>query len=369
MTNSQRRKLPTKPKRNNVGLTTACGQLVTKRQPKATTDTMGNAYGRVHIYPADREHQKLEILKRVHEFPIPLRETIQETKPEDTELFLSILEDRLVGLLYGIKGNGLDCSRDTHQEIETAIRFFPHVLSERYWGTHPPIYAQLAYLKSVPFIPLLARLGIEYKQFQKEERGGLFYKKWNVLRSLVNNDFREWYDENDDYHQNLVDKHYAAAIRALRDSGIFRTQDIREQDLIRELYQNKNFPEHRFRCLVDYDPEIFYSMESSIYNIWPDQSVFRTVFEIGFFYFPTQFGFVFHVDNNSTPFSRACHEFGTETATKIIGHILSNNEETMDTTETLIHAATNPIVHWDALYFLLRRDPSRCHQATAKACR
>ncbi len=356
---------------------------------------MGNTCGRAQrsrkkLEILKREHKKLEILKRVHEFPIPLRETIQASKAENPKLFLSTLEKGLENLLYGgFWEVGLDYNRDTHQEVETAIRFFPNIIAGWKRPTHPPIYAQLSNIKSIPFIPLFARLGLEYDNFEEEHRGGLLYERpawglypnsWNALRILVNNSFQEWYDEEDHY---LVDKHSAAVIQALGDSGFFRMRDIRLHDLARQLCYNHSFPEHRFRCLVDYDPDIFYRLfesytpenicypkvSGSIYNIWPHQSAFRTIFEIGFFYFPTQLGFVFHVDNNSTPFSRACHEYGTETVTKFIGDILSNDEETIDTTEALIQFATNPSVHLDGVYFLLRRDPSRCCQAPAKACR
>ena len=347
---------------------------------------MGNTHGgAAQIRPAVKKHLKLEIVERVGEFPVTLRDTIEQLKEEDAESFLSIIEERLVDLLYGIKGNGLDCDRDTCEEIETAIRFFPQVLCERYWGTHPPIYAQLAYFKSVSFVPLLAKLGMELNQFQKEERGGLFYYQWNVLRSLVNNDCREWYDE---YQQCLVDKKYVAAIQSLGESGIFRKQDISEQDLVWELSHNHTFPEHRFRCLVQYDPISFYNPNSSIYGIWLEPNnprAFRTIFEIGVLHFPTQIGFLFYIDNSNpdhhndgyTPFDRACREYGTETVTKIVGDTLVNrnqyycrsNDKCSNMMEALVHAATTPTIHLDGVYFLLRRDPGRYCQAISRTCR
>jgi hypothetical protein len=318
-------------------------------------------------------HRKLEILQRVHDFPVTLRETTHRLREEDAELFLKTLEESLIELLYGIKGNGLDCERDTHDQVETAIRFFPQVLCERYWGLHPPIYAQLAYFKSVPFIPLLAKLGIEFHQFQNDERGGLIYRDWNVLRSLANNDCNEWYDEDDEYQQCLVDEKYAAVMKSLEEMGIFRKEDVSKEDLMWELSHNNYFPERRFRYLVNFDPTCYCNRQPSIYRIWLQQNdidVFQIVFELGALHFPTEMGFLFHLDKNDgyNPFDRACYEFGTEKVTKIIEDVLVTGNHYDDEVESdgdcdniilkaLIYAATNSTVHLDGVYLLLRRDP------------
>ncbi len=345
---------------------------------------MGNILGRVSILPTESEYRKLEILRRAHDFPVKLRETIDGYKDEDPESFLLIVEERLVDLLYGINGNGLDCNRDTQEEVETAIRFFPHALCEKYWGTYPPIYAQLAYIKSVPFVPLLAKLGIELNQFQEEERGGLFYYQWRVLQSLVNNDSGNWYDEDNEDQMRLVDERYAAALQSLREMGIFQRDDITEENLMWEMKSNKTFPEQRFRCLVDLEPNIL-SSPYQVYRFWPKERsarVFRIVFEIGMLHFPAQLGFLFHIRKDpgyTHSFGWVCQEYGTEKVTEIIGDVLakrypqsveSNDERMKLEEEALIHAATNPNVLLDGVYFLLRRDPGRyCQQAIASSKR
>jgi len=333
---------------------------------------MGNTHGGAQLRVTEREQRKLEILRRLNDLPVTLRETIDGAKEEDTESFLSIIEEKLIDLLYGINGNGLDCDRDTHEEIETAIRFFPQVLCEKYWGTHPPIYAQLAYLKSVSFIPLLAKLGIELNQFQKEERGGLLYREWNVLRSLMNNDCREWYDEDDEDQQCLVDEKYVAVVKSLGQMGIFQKEDIMEEDLMWELSHRNHFPELRFRYLVDFDPNCLHDRQPSIYRIWlrrNDIHVFRIIFELGALHFPTEIGFLFHLDKNDgfTPFDRACYEYGTKKVIEIIEDVLvvgnrHDIESDDNIAKSLIYATTTSAVHLDGVYFLLRRDPGRyCH--------
>lgn len=340
---------------------------------------MGNVHVGAYTCAAEREHRKLDILERVNYFPVTLRETIDLAKEEDTNYFLSIIEEKLIDLLYGIKGDGLDCDRDTHEEIETAIRFFPQILCEKYWGTHPPIYAQLAYFKSVSFIPILAKLGIEFNQFEKEERGGLFYREWNVLKSLVNNDCRDWYDEDDEYQQSLVDEKYVAVVKSLWKMNIIQKEDIVREDLMWELSKNNFFPERRFRYLIGLDPNCFYNRQPSIYRIWLQRNnirVFRIIFELGTLHFPNEIGFLFHLDKNDgyTPFDRACYEYGTEKVTKIVEDALltgnrhgieSDCEFDYNTAEPFICAATNSTVHVDGVYFLLRRDPGHyCHAIT-----
>ena len=353
---------------------------------------MGNTHNGAQIYAAERKNLQLEILRRVDDFPATLREIIDEEKEEDTEYFLSIIEENLTNLLYGNEGNGLDRGRDTQEEIETAIRFFPQVLCEKYWGTYPPVYAQLAYFKSVPFIPLLAKLGIELNQFQTEERGGLLYRKWNVLRSLVNNDCRDWYDEEDEDQQRLVDEVYAAVLKDLGDMGILRSEDIHREDLMRELSHLEPFPEHRFRYLVGFDPTCFnensterrhrggHDRQSSIYKNWIQQNdilVFRFVFELGAFHFPTEMAFLFHIDDEDdfTPFELACHEYGTEKVKIILQHFLLFGSRTHiksdsageNMSKALVYAAYKREVHLDGVYFLLQRDPGcYCRAASEK---
>jgi hypothetical protein len=104
--------------------------------------------------------------------------------------------------------------------------------------------------------------------------------------------------------------------------------------------------------------------------IWLQQNdvdVFQIVFELGAFHFPTEMGFLFHLDKNDcyNPFDRACYEYGTEKVTKIIEDVfvtgnhydVESDGEFDNTLKALIYVATNSTVHLDGVYFLLRRDP------------
>jgi hypothetical protein len=98
---------------------------------------------------------------------------------------------------------GLDSDRDTEEEVETSIRFFPDVLSRRIGGrrhnTNYPIqqlaitrndvdYRWCCNVKDVSFIHILASLAIELGVFEEEDRGGLLIKDdydENVLHYLM----------------------------------------------------------------------------------------------------------------------------------------------------------------------------------------
>ena len=144
--------------------------------------------------------KKLEIVKRKSEFPVKIREAIEDAIEESPQSFLRTIESKLLDLLWdNFKAwpidatKGLNCDRDTEAEVEVAIRFFPNVLSyDRYHGGYYPIYAQFRNfggdenLKAASFIPLFAKLGIELGQFEEEERGGLTGRR-NMLKELAVN--------------------------------------------------------------------------------------------------------------------------------------------------------------------------------------
>jgi hypothetical protein len=132
---------------------------------------------------------------------------------------------------------GLDCDRDTDDQVETMLRFFQAQLKNdgscggggvRTPGSETPtIYHQLykgdaetLNLKAIPFIPVMVALGFELQEagFQAEERGGLLtalpHNPWNMLQLLVicfdksvtNKRDKEYHDAADCVLQKLVEK-------------------------------------------------------------------------------------------------------------------------------------------------------------------
>ena len=292
--------------------------------------------------------KKLEVIQRKSEFPVKLQEAIEKWKEESPGTFLSKIESRLMELLfenYNVDRldatKGLNCDRDTEAEVEAAIRSFPNVLSMKRRYRDYPIYAQLkswrgghCNLKAVPFIPLLARLGIELSQFEELERGGLIWQErrggvtWhrNVLEELAVSE----HNRDDEEYQRLIDGAFLAVMTGLREINLFKKEDIRKYDLTWHLCREQFFPAQRFRYLIDWDPDCLAKciMRGSsdlgmggvrslpIHNavvFGKNVGGFRTVFEAEMQYFPTKIGFLFHKDKfGRTSYQMACNIYGNE---------------------------------------------------------
>jgi hypothetical protein len=125
-----------------------------------------------------QEKTMLLIIRHQSEFPVKIREAIHlaANAPERTpEWFVVEVYNALKVMLLCkpekentknenierplLLWNGLDSAVDTEEEVEVAIRVFPDVLKEYRDGSYP-IFWLASCLKALPFIPLLAELGI-----------------------------------------------------------------------------------------------------------------------------------------------------------------------------------------------------------------
>ena len=180
----------------------------------------------------DTRKKKIAILERKSEFPIKLRDLIDEAKEERQRYFLWKIRDKLMKILEGNfnthppysdlhdKTNGLDSDRDTEEEIKVAVRFFPEVISDSASYQPDPIYKQLMAdfddnynVKALSFIPVLAELGIELGGFVYPCRGGLVAYGTNMLVLFARN---EPVRSEDEEHQQFVDETLLAVMKQLR---------------------------------------------------------------------------------------------------------------------------------------------------------
>ena len=138
--------------------------------------------------------------------------------------------------------NGLDDTRDTEDQVETAIRFQPEalVVYERtifggysisklnvlaFVRTNIPyrLYDEeyvLCNIKAVTFVPLFVRLAIELNSFEEATRGGLLQKyhgKNMLQRLLYSSDANSPY--NTIQHHQAVDNVFLSVLERLRGSG------------------------------------------------------------------------------------------------------------------------------------------------------
>ena len=361
---------------------------------------------------ADERCAKLiTVLQRKREFSNRTRNKTDAL----VQSFLHYLEADIYDMLCE---SGIDScyysEEDTEAEIETAIRFFPNVLSSSLsqdvsWDAEEPgEFVPLTYpnlhpihriigirdygvnyccnYKSAPFIMLFVRLAIEFDQFTEELRGGLLCENINgsnVLQSLMSSSNLSFGRD----HNRLVDETFLEVLIQLRRIGLLKKEDIRRYGLLnRLLTSNYYFAENRFRFLVEWDPSAVREANNSgslplhncnKYNKDNHNFVerFQLVFEYGIRYYPKKIGIslLFKKDSNGiTPFQVACSNIahgitsfqidnsnvGYEDTMKAIEDSLGNNTAgPYNVVDALITAAIDEHVHLDCVYFLLRREP------------
>jgi hypothetical protein len=276
---------------------------------------------------------------------------------------------------------GLDCDRDTEKEVETAIRFFPEVLSRRGGSYNEfPIQIQLylygsrcdrCHLKAVSFIPLLARLAIEFSVFEENERGGLLITDEtdnNVLQLLTTSSHPNAHDlEYFDEHCELVDRKFLHVIIKLMEMDLFKKEDICNFNLLIKLCRRKVFAKHRFHFFCEKEPNVLTQPASAgivplLYAAINTTSIeaFRAVFKAVIHFFPKKkgIGLLFRNTYCDTPFETACHSYGRDKVVEVIELTLSNCSDKLNNfVDTFLSSAIDEGVSLDCVLFLLRRDP------------
>jgi hypothetical protein len=300
--------------------------------------------------------------------------------------------------------HGLDSGRDTEAEIETAIRFFPDVLTRRkqVWGVDEtdgsfiPIHflvftrnednTRMSNVKAVSFIPLVVRLAIELGLFEEHERGGLYedYMYFAIFEDLLHTDSIE---HNNREHHEPVDDKYLQVLIQLRKMDLFKKEDIQSFHLLEMLfYHDYYFSEKRFLFLVEWDPNSLLHANDDdgflpLHVAARNASIrgFQIIFEYCIRYFPQKIGINllfqedYDIGGNDTPFQYACDEFGHEQVMKVVEDALTirstsssspsdNTPPPLNIVEALIMASIERSmyeqqINLDCVYFLLRRQP------------
>jgi hypothetical protein len=300
--------------------------------------------------------------------------------------------------------HGLDSDRDTEAEVEAILRVFPKVLSRQkvviVWNENKcddddydykcqdeelfyPIQL-LAFniyyeeglccwrrnLNAVSFIPVVARLAVEFGLFEEEERGGLLclYNSLdtNVLQHLMRNEPTTV--TSDQQHNELVDDKYLLVMKQLKQMEYFKKEDIKKHGLLKALCQSRQefFAEKRFRFLVEWDPTALLHTHAGYLPLhlvaMYSMQGFRLLLEYGIRYYPRKKGIFLLFQNysiNGTPFQIACIRYGCEEVRKVVEETLIRYSDTtpINITEALIMAAIDENIHLDCVYFLLRRQP------------
>jgi hypothetical protein len=322
---------------------------------------------------ADNEQRCLtaiSLLQKKKEYPKRTRNKINRLTRE----FLQKLGNDVHDMLCKNESenyHGLDSDRDTEEEVEAIVRFFPDVLSkvdemeELYPIQHLALMCTdegsfRCNIKAVSFIPIIARLAKEFGTFNEELRGGLLIEDnagCNILKDLT-------------HHESGDDK-CMFVMKQLRQMGCFMKEDIQRYDLLERLSCHQRvFPEKRFRFLVEWDPTLLLQPNGSGFLLLHHVAYcgstirgFQVLFEYGILYYPKKKGITLLFKKNyrnETPFQVACSRYGRKVVMKIIEDTLIRDSSCPDNSplpDALITAAIDENIHLDCIYFLLRREP------------
>ena len=287
---------------------------------------------------------------------------------------------------------GLDIKRDTIEEVETIVRFFPNTLSKRKetkWGDdeegvegwinaedgegHYPIQCLLDLygpngwsfnFKALPFVATVAQLGKDLDQFEDEERGGLLIEDEhgdNTLQYLA----LISHSSNEEELNRRMDIVCLSQLIQLRRMDLFMEEDIQRYDMVHYLCCQDYFAENTFQFLVEWDPSsLLHADEDGClplhYAAWATIQAFRIVFEYVIRYYPHKKGITILFTKNNwgmTPFQQACEKYGKEVVITVIEDTLNNSVIPLTIAEAVVMAADDENIHLDCSYFLLRREP------------
>ena len=293
------------------------------------------------------------------------------------DIYETLTDMRLVEDGY----DGFDSEKDTEEEVETAIRSCPEVLTRRDEHSigrlpiqcltlmHGDNNLLVCNVNAVSFVPLVAKLAIEFNSFEEHERGGLLIPDEDGRGgNTVLHDLTHSSDPSVDDHQHeRVDTSFLAVLVRLRHDRLFTKNDIQQHQLVHELCKNKIFANQRFRFLTEIDPaSLLQTDENGLLPLhWATYAIhkFRPVCDAVFRYYPKWKGIqLLHQKETvhaQTPFQLASHYFGHTAALTIVDETLARYSETVlpDIPKALILAASEERIHVECVYFLLKRQP------------
>jgi len=328
-------------------------------------------------YNEDDPSHKLEkfysiIVNRTHLSGLQ-RESLEEAMQQMIQGVMYRVEDAVNYFYFESRP---DASQDTEDEVETTVRFFTQALNVFTAGStcNGPLFYLCKDVRSVSFLPLLARLMIEHRNLQnhREELNMLNFdidNQKNILQYLAMHrpltwkqrvfasedtentssstydddgdddgdddsdgmDFGLEYESQDDddslvepknleNFNRLIAERKLEVLKRFRAMNLFLPKDIETYELLHHICRDSCFCYCRFRYLVTMNPKGLAKAGETRGNLPLHEvalsqplDVFRVVLEAGLEYFPDKFGFLFHVNQCGwTPYAYACQSYGRE---------------------------------------------------------
>jgi hypothetical protein len=326
-----------------------------------------------HPYFNNNNSLKLiKILREMRGYDFLTRYKINPLVEEFLTLIKDDIHDMMCVLIHDHADYlGLDSDRDTKEQVETAIRFFPEVLSRtftRETTKYYPIQLLAQTVKAVSFVPLVARVALELGVFEDIDRGGLLAGDKSVCANIVYMSVSRTYDA---YSYDVLNKMVSA-------------EDIQRYAIWNKMTLRR-FSNYAFQTLVNFNPSVLIKSNRSrlciplYYAAQKPTTIelFKIVFKTGIQYYPNKVGIslLFRmVNTDKTPFQIACVKFCRDEVMDVVEsillqfqqrrHVLNdgnsnkiNNAGPYNVIDALLTAATDENIHLDCVYFLLRREP------------
>eukprot|EP00531_Pseudo-nitzschia_arenysensis_P006916 CAMPEP_0116138186 /NCGR_PEP_ID=MMETSP0329-20121206/12652_1 /TAXON_ID=697910 /ORGANISM="Pseudo-nitzschia arenysensis, Strain B593" /LENGTH=465 /DNA_ID=CAMNT_0003633161 /DNA_START=240 /DNA_END=1637 /DNA_ORIENTATION=+ len=374
-------------------------------------------FQKVHFpWQAHYETSLRLLMVRHYEFPVKIRGYIYQAQAKWVSgespcvAIMRVYEATLLFFLGRLKDGddettkgewyGPNVEVDQVDEIELLLRFFPQVMQEKRplegeWA-QTPIQAATTNIKSLPFVPIMAELGKEFRMFPENERGGIWnaYESWEyepweetALSHIVTNKviLKNEPNPTDDFYRQIDSVSLAVLVR-LKEKGFLKKLDIWECVKIL-LNVTPVRTKQRLQFFIKWDPTILRTykhqgveeiyralcnslLEVCVWNCYLYHNLdgmlerFTTLLEFGLRYYPDQIGFLFHKDNLFHPgpkpaFPTACNMLGKEAVVRLVNDCISKHIRGRGEIfrNLLVTAATKEEILLDGVYLLVRRDP------------
>ena len=344
--------------------------------------------------------EAMAILQQRLKFPSQIRD---RSIVRFAKQFITNVKDDIHQMLTDTRGveegyKGLDNERDTEDEVETAIRCCPEVLTRRdvRFGLYP-IRCLLIMQNSdskfvcnvmaVSFLPLFARLAIEFHSFDEDERSGLLVEDGNgnnVLHALTAYLLDSSFDAQ---HHEHVDTTFLAVLIRLRQTGILMKDDIQQYNLLHTLCRHDFcLALRRFRFFTEWCPSSLITSDDR-YGELPLHCVvsvlrmaggslqeFQLILDALLRFYPRWKGMIalFQKDNSGwSSFEMACRKFSRKNVMETVEQAILRYTGTalsLNIGNALMMAAIDDTISLDGVFFLMRRQPDtmlsmlRCRQ-------
>jgi len=307
-------------------------------------------------------------------------------------------------LKWSEEWRGMDSEVDTEDQVEVAIRCFPKVLAEKVCTRECvpvyPVFALTTSAKGVPFVALLANLGVELGFERSHElcRVDVFQDFGSVLQQLINNTTAKKLKGATEASPQ-VDEASLTALQRIRDgrwSMISRNDEIKQVRWLLKYRHTRSlaFVERRLRIIAEWDHSLlrdFRPMSEAdllasevhvpkpllvFFERWEfqcpfesfkpsgfDLQLYRVLVELGMSNYPKELGFAFHTKaKHSRDFDEETHRqikhITCEELSKTLVRIKNNCSSSEITPRSLLVAvAGNDNICLDGIYTLFRSDP------------